>query len=89
MNHASLIFCTFSLIVTIGLTFFFYSRAIIPVGKLTGWNEPAHAEDLPDINISDFGVVSINKLIDYYIENPPAPLTNGNIPSREVRFKGC
>jgi hypothetical protein len=89
MDRTSLIFCILSLIITIGLISFFYSKATIPMKMITNWKEPAHAEDLPDIKIGDFGKVSIGDLINYYIENPPTPSNLDEIPAREVRFKGC
>ena len=89
MDRASLIFCTLSLIISIGLISYFYPKAIIPIEQMTGWTKPVQAEDIPDINIRDFGKVSIGELIDYYIENPPILTNNGELPAREVRFKGC
>ena len=46
-------------------------------------------EELPDINLGDFGNVSVGELIDYYIENPPAHSFEDNALTREIRFKGC
>ena len=89
MDRASLIFCTLSLIISISLMSYFYSKAIIPVEKMTGWTKPVQAVDIPDITIGEFGKVSIEELIDYYIENPPLHQTNGALPTRDIRFRGC
>ena len=89
MDRASLTFCILSLIITIGLISYFYPKAIVSSDKLTGWTEPVQADEIPDIDIEDFGKISIGELIDYYIENPPILSTHGELPAREVRFRGC
>ena len=65
------------------------AMASISTEKLKNWKEPAQAEELPDINLGDFGNVSVGELIDYYIENPPAHSFEDNTLTREIRFKGC
>ena len=89
MDRASLIFCTLSLIITVSLISYFYPKAIVSSKKLTSWTEPVQANEIPDINIKDFGKISIGELIDYYIENPPILSTHGDLPARDVRFRGC
>ncbi len=89
MDRPSLIFCTLSLVITIGLAVAFIPAAAITMDKLTGWTVAAEPETLPDVNLGEYGMVSVSELIGYYIENPPAPVAAGAGPSRPVRFQGC
>ena len=89
MDRLSLTFCSLSLIGTFGFISIIYPMASISTEKLKDWKEPAQAEELPDINLGDFGNVSVGELIDYYIENPPAHSFEDNALTREIRFKGC
>jgi len=89
MDRPSLIFCTLSLVVTIGLSWLFYPAAAIAPEKLTAWTTAAEPEAVPDLDLGEFGVVSVSELMQYYIENPPAPTAPGAKPERKVRFQGC
>ncbi|MBL4690583.1 MAG: hypothetical protein JKY68_03850 [Rhodospirillales bacterium] len=89
MDRTSLIFCTLSLVVTVGLATVFYSAAAIAPETLAGWTVAVEPDAVPDIDMGEFGKVSVGELIGYYIENPPAPVTPGAGPVREVRFQGC
>lgn len=89
MDRPSLIFCALSLIVTIGISWAFYPLAAMAPEKLANWKVAADPASLPEINLGDFGIVSVDELIGYYIENPPAPPEAGAQPAREVRFSGC
>ena len=89
MDRSSLIFCLLSLIITLGLSWAFIPMASVSTEKLNAWKVPTEAEELGDIDLGDFGVVSISELMSYYIENPPPPPEAGAKPAREVRFQGC
>jgi len=89
MNRASLIFCSLSLLVTVGLAQVFYSTAAISSEALLQWKTAAEPDAVPDIDLGEFGTVSVDELIGYYLENPPAPVSPGAGPAREVRFQGC
>lgn len=89
MDRSSLVFCALSLIITVGLAWLAYPYATVSAEKLTAWKVPAEAETLPDLDLGDFGTVSVGELVEYYIENPPAPSEPGSKPEREVRFQGC
>ncbi len=89
MDRSSLIFCTLSLVITLGLAWLAYPYSTVSAEKLAAWKVPAEAEILPDLDLGDFGTVSVGELMEYYIENPPAPVEAGAKPEREVRFQGC
>ncbi|MCW8835693.1 MAG: hypothetical protein OQJ99_04910 [Rhodospirillales bacterium] len=89
MDRPSLIFCILSLVISIGLALIAYPFAAIPADKLAAWKTPAESYDLPDMDLGDFGIVSVDDLISYYIENPPAPPSADAAPARAVRFQGC
>lgn len=89
MDRASLIFCTLSLLVCVGVAWLLYPAAALPPEKLAAWTKPAAPENLPDLELGDFGTVSVNALIGYYIENPPAPAATGAPAARAVHFQGC
>ena len=89
MDRPSLIFCTLSLLVSLGLSWGFYSPSAIAPETLAKWTVPVAPEAVPDINVGEFGVVSVGELVGYYIEHTPAPLLPGMVPPREVRFQGC
>ena len=88
MSRASLIFCSLSLLVTVGLAAAFYSTVAVSPETLSQWTVPVEADAVPDIDLGDFGKVSVNELIGYYIEHPPAPVAAGAVV-REIRFQGC
>lgn len=89
MDRSSLIFCVLSLVITLGIGWLAYPHASVSPGTLTAWKAPAEAEAIPDLDLGDFGTVSVGELMEYYIENPPAPVEAGAAPEREVRFQGC
>ena len=89
MDRSSLIFCVLSLVVTLGVSWLAYPAATVPPEKLAAWKVPAEAETLPDLDLGEFGAVSVGELMEYYIENPPAPPEPGAAPERAVRFQGC
>lgn len=89
MDRASLIFCVLSLAGSLALAAIFYPAAAIDTETLAAWRTPASAEQVPDVDLGDFGTVSVLELVDYYMENPPAAPAAGQAPEREVRFQGC
>lgn len=89
MNRTGIIFCTLSLVVVVFLAWALYPLAAMAPEKLAGWTKPVEAETLPDIDLGEYGTVSVNELMGYYIENPPAAAAPGAAPVRQVRFQGC
>jgi hypothetical protein len=52
-------------------------------------NESIDAEEIPDIDLGDFGIVSVSELLDYFIENPPVTSEAAEESVRKVRIQGC
>ena len=84
-----IIFCIFSLVGSIGLSYALYPHASSPQ---VGESKTAKAmEDfVDDIDLGeDFGPMSVIDLMGYYLENPPAA-TSSSIPAVPKRqFGGC
>ena len=89
MDRNSLIFCSFSLIITLGLAALAYPYAALSVEKIMMTNESIDAEAIPDIDLGDFGIVSVSELLDYFIENPPVTSEVAEESVRKVRIQGC
>ena len=89
MDRASLIFCVLSVVIALAISIFGYPFAVVGTDTLSQWRAPANAEALPDVNLAEFGTVTVSELIEYYLENPPARPTPGAGAAREVRFQGC
>lgn len=89
MDRNSLIFCSFSLIITLGLAALAYPYAALSVEKIMMTNESIDAEEIPDIDLGDFGIVSVSELLDYFIENPPVTSEAAEESVRKVRIQGC
>jgi hypothetical protein len=88
MDRSSLIFCVSALVVTLGLSAALYPVATISAEEVAAARTPVLSEDLPDLDLGDFGTVSISELVGYYVENPPAPVAAGGA-GKQVRFQGC
>ena len=89
MDRASLIFCALSIVLALAISILGYPFAVVGADKFAQWRTPANAEALPDVNLGEFGTVSVSELIEYYMENPPAQSVPGSRSAREVRFQGC
>ncbi len=89
MDRASIVFCTISLIGSLIIAALAYPFAALSPADLATWRTPVEADAMADVNLGDFGSVSVLELIDYYMENPPTPPVVGAAPEREVRFQGC
>ena len=89
MYRASLIICALSVVLALAISILGYPFAVVGADKFAQWRTPANAEALPDVNLGEFGTVSVSELIEYYMENPPAQSVPGSRSAREVRFQGC
>lgn len=89
MDRISLFFCTLSLIVTLGLAALAYPYAALSTERMAAAGQIAEAEEIADIDLGDFGVVSVAEMLDYFIANPPPPPEAGAAGVRKVRFQGC
>ncbi|MEH6458052.1 MAG: hypothetical protein V7749_17110 [Cocleimonas sp.] len=84
-----IIFCIFSLVGSIGLSYALYPHAISP--KVAESKSPLAMEDfVDDIDLGeDLGPMSVIDLMGYYLENPPEP-DNSSVPAIPKRqFGGC
>ncbi len=89
MNRTGIIFCTMSMVVVVFLAWALYPLAAMTPKKLAEWTVPVKPSAIPDVNMGEFGKVSVNDLVSYYIENPPAPPASGAAPVRRVHLQGC
>ena len=89
MDRISIIFCTLSLVITLGIAAFIYPYAVLPKEKLVTNSESVEAEEIPDIDLGDFGIISVTEMLDYYIENPPVISDTGEKKVRKIRIQGC
>jgi len=88
MDRTSLLFCAVSLAVSILIAILFFPMATLTRGELETSRQAAPAEVMADLELGDFGSVSVLELVEYYLENPPVE-TSGDAPPRKVRFQGC
>jgi len=88
MDRSSILFCSVSLAVSILIAVLFFPMATLSWGELETSRQATPAEEMPDLELGEFGNVSVLELVDYYIENPPVA-TSGDAPTRKVRFQGC
>ena len=87
MNRASLIFCAASVAGSLLVAMALFPLASLPEQRLDAWHQAMPAYEMGDVDLGEFGVVSVQELVDYYVDNPPAPVT-GAAPSKP-RFQGC
>ncbi len=88
MDRASVIFCGGALAACFGLAAVAYPFAALSNAKVVESSSVVQAEQLGSMNLGDFGEVPVADLVDYYIQNPPAPVLAGAAP-KKVRFEGC
>lgn len=86
MDRSSVIFCVMSLVVSLGLAAVAYPLAAVPTAQAAFAMTAQPAEEMDDIDLGEFGTVSVLELVGYYIENPPAPVAGGG---HKKRFQGC
>lgn len=90
MNRVSIVFCMASLALTAAVLVAGFHIAAVPRQSIATAKTPVPPESLPDINMPDFGKVSVVDMMNYYIENPPAVTTaDGGATSSAKRFGGC
>ncbi len=87
MDRASLIFCGASLAVCLLIAAAAFPFAALSKAELAASRTVTSAEALPDVDLGDFGKVSVLDLVTHYMENPPEDPAAGK--PREVRFQGC
>jgi hypothetical protein len=88
MDRSSIIFCIGSVLVCLGIVIFTLPAASVSRETLTNANTPMDAEKMLDIDLGDFGKVTVLEMLDYYLENPPAKTTVES-KLKETHFQGC
>lgn len=90
MDRDSLIFCVGALVATLGLSALIYPMAALPADVVARAASPQPAEELGEVELGGgFGTVPVIELMGYYVENPPAPVTQGAVAAPQIRFGGC
>jgi hypothetical protein len=89
LDRISLIFCVLSLIVTLGLAAWGYPYAALSVEKMAMTSQSVEAGEIPDVDLGDFGIVSVAEMLDYFIESPPVTTQAAGESVRRVRIQGC
>ena len=88
MDSSSIIFCFGSVLVCLGIAIFTFPAASVSRQILTKANTPMAAEKMQDIDLGDFGKVTVLEMLDYFLENPPAKTTVES-ELKETHFQGC
>lgn len=89
MDKASLAFCAGSLGVTLLVAALAFPFAAKSKSDLAASRTVTSAEQFEDVDLGDFGIVSVLDLVTHYMENPPEPPAAGAAPEKKVRFQGC
>ena len=90
LDRTGVIFCSASLVIAVLVSAIGFSLATMPPEMLRAAKAPVPPENLADIDIPNFGRVSVIDLIGYYIDNPPAPAgASGASAPATQRFGGC
>ncbi len=88
MDRNSLIFCGGAIGLSLLIAAVAYPFAAISEEKITRAKSVVQADSLGELDLGEYGKVTVSDLVSYYIENPPAPVAAG-APQRKVRFEGC
>ena len=88
MDRSIIIFCIGSLLVCLGIAIFAFPVASVSKETIANANTPKDAEKIQDIDLGDFGKVTVLEMLDYYLENPPAKTTVESV-LKETHFQGC
>ena len=88
MDRSSIIFCIGSVLFCLGIAIFTFPAASVSRRTLAAADTPIDAEKMQDIDLGDFGKVTVLEMLDYYLENPPVKTTVES-ELKETRFQGC
>jgi hypothetical protein len=86
MDRTCMVFCAAALGGCLALAAVAFPFAAMPREQLDASRKAMSAEQFADVDLGDFGQVSVLELIDHYIENPPAEPAS---QAGQVRFQGC
>ena len=76
------------MLVCLGIAIFTFPAASVSKATLTNLNTPMDAEKIQDIDLGDFGKVTVLEMLNYYLENPPRNTTFES-KLKETHFQGC
>ena len=88
MDRSSMIFCGASLVLCLVISILFVPAASISTERLERSRVAAPAYEMEDVDMGEFGLVPVQELVDYYIENPPSKGA-GEVAASKARFQGC
>ncbi len=90
MNKTNLLFCIGLVAGSLAIFFLAFPFAAMAPEKVAFANTPQPAENMTSVNVGEgFGTVSVSELMDYYIQNPPAPPEPGAVMAPKIRMGGC
>lgn len=88
MDRDSLIFCVGSLAVSLLVAVVAFPFMAIDAEVVNAAATPKPAYEMGSVDVGEgFGELSVDELMAYYVDNPPAAAEPGAAP--EVRFGGC
>lgn len=88
MDKSSILFCVGALLGSALLAKVAYPLAAISKEQLIASQSIVPAEELGDIDLGEFGEVSMYDMVSYYMDNPPEPEA-AELSPEKVRFEGC
>lgn len=86
MDKQSFIFCTAALGLCLLVAVLAFPFAAISSKQFENSRTPMSAEQFEDVNLGEFGTVSVLDMVFHYVTNPPV-VPSGEVP--KVRFQGC
>lgn len=92
MNQLSIVlFCTASLLGSLGLAVLLYPHASLPQSVIEENRVAQPMENFEQvIDTGDFGVMTVIELMAFYLDNPPQQAAGGSGPPlKERQFGGC
>lgn len=87
MDRASLIFCGAAVAVCLLIAAALFPFAAMSKADLAASRLAASAETFGDVDLGEFGQVSVLDLVTHYVDNPPEDPSAGKV--KQVRFQGC
>lgn len=81
-----ILFCAASLALTIAVCWLLFPYAARSAADVAYSSDVQGAEMFDDVDIKDFGAVSVLDMMQHYIESPPVA---GSGDGKKIRFQGC
>lgn len=87
MGKASLVFCASALIFCGVAAAVAFPYAALSREQIEAARTPLLGSQMGLVDLGGFGMVPVRDLVEYYVENPPAPEVG--VLARKVHFEGC